>query len=287
VSGVIDATAVAAATDYSCAARSDGTVACWGDGSLGTLGNGSDADSTTPVIVSDLSNAISVSADDVFACALLASGSVECWGNNGQGELGNGTRANSPIPVAVRGLRNAVSVSVHSSHACARLKNGAIECWGDGVDGELGDGSTADRLTPVAVREAKRGESIGAGSSPILWSALGGKVICGLAAGSLNHAQLLCAASAIPAPKNSTPDDGDPGFVFLGATGLPHPARLSQYTWQKPNGWEPKGRATLKTGRSWTHGRLGVTCKVTATDVRCTNRSHHGFSISRTAYRPF
>jgi hypothetical protein len=112
-----------------------------------------------------------------------------------------------------------------------------------------------------------------------LWKALGGKVECGPTVPSPNGtAPLLCQSRAVPAP--SDPGVGDPGFVYLKRTGRPIPARLSQYTWAVS---EPP--VTLKAGRTWTGH--GVTCSIRVKSVRCSNRSHHGFKITRGSYRAF
>jgi hypothetical protein len=122
-------------------------------------------------------------------------------------------------------------------------------------------------------------------ANPGLWSALGDKLICGVAAHAPGAAgEVLCADRVFPAPKGPAVD-GDPGFVYLAAHGRAHLARLSQYSWQEPDGWDPSHRATLKPGERWRHG--GVTCSVHRTSVRCTNHSHHGFTVTLSRYRAF
>ena len=100
----------------------------------------------------------------------------------------------------------------------------------------------------VARRDGRKSPAT---KSPALWAALDGKVICGLAIGQSQ--QLLCSARVVPAPKQGS-SEGDPGFVFLRATGPPQLARLSQYSWQKPAGYEPTGRPTLTSGQTWSRG---------------------------------
>jgi hypothetical protein len=114
-----------------------------------------------------------------------------------------------------------------------------------------------------------------------LWSALGGQVTCGIAIHPPNTPpmQLLCAARAVPAPKGK--GIGDPGFVFLGTVGRPERARLSQDSFV--------GTHSVKLGRgsNWGVGPIAVKCTVSATAVRCTNRSRHGFTITKSSYRAF
>ena len=129
----------------------------------------------------------------------------------------------------------------------------------------------------------RNGRKPRATESPALWAALGGKTICGLAVG--RGQQLLCSARVVPAPKQGR-REGDPGFVFLRATGPPQLARLSQYSWQKPS-YEPTGTPTLAIGQTWSRAGLGVKCTVTTDTVRCANRSNYGFAITLSTYRQF
>ncbi len=91
--------------------------------------------------------------------------------------------------------------------------------------------------------------------------------------------QLLCSGKHVPAPK--TKSFGDPGFVFLGSTGHPSLARLSQDTFV---GTRP---VALSQGHSWSVGPISVTCTISSGAVRCANRSHHGFRITKSSYRAF
>jgi hypothetical protein len=114
-----------------------------------------------------------------------------------------------------------------------------------------------------------------------LWTALGGKLTCGVAIHPFNTPpmQLLCSAKAVPAPQGG--GVGDAGFVFLGSTGHPSPARLSQdsFVGNRP--------AALRSRQRWGIGPISVTCTITSRAVRCENRSHHGFTITKTSYRSF
>lgn len=114
-----------------------------------------------------------------------------------------------------------------------------------------------------------------------LWTALGGRVTCGIAIHPLNSPpmRLLCSARVVPAPR--TKGVGDPGFVFLGSAGRPSLARLSQDSFIGTHA------VALDNGRRWAVGPIAVTCTVTTSAVRCENGSHHGFTITARSYRAF
>jgi hypothetical protein len=114
-------------------------------------------------------------------------------------------------------------------------------------------------------------------SSPRLWSALEGKVECGPTAPPL--AELLCQSRAIPPPPTS--GEGDSGFVFLQATGAPMVARVSQLLWPEYGPFTP-----LAAGATWSDKALQITCNVEANEIRCSNGSANGFTISQTSYAP-
>jgi hypothetical protein len=92
--------------------------------------------------------------------------------------------------------------------------------------------------------------------------------------------QLLCAASVIPPPKTKE-SIGDPGFVFLGSTGRPSLARLSQDSFV---GAHP---VALEGGSKWNVGPIDATCVIGRRSMRCVNRSHHGFTITKSSYHSF
>jgi hypothetical protein len=114
------------------------------------------------------------------------------------------------------------------------------------------------------------------------WQALGDNVYCGVAIPTAGKAstRLLCSAQSVPAPKSGV-GFGDPGFVFLSAHGRPLLARLSQNSFAGSTA-RP---ARLGIGSRWT--ALGVTCTISATEVRCANGSAHGFAIGKNSYRAF
>lgn len=123
--------------------------------------------------------------------------------------------------------------------------------------------------------------ALGSTSGAELWTALGGNVTCGIAIHPPNTPpmQLLCSAPRVPAPKAT--GVGDPGFVFLGSVGRPTVARLSQDSFVGTN------PVALRAGRKWRAGPISVSCTVSTRAVRCANRTHHGFTITKSSYRAF
>lgn len=118
----------------------------------------------------------------------------------------------------------------------------------------------------------------GGSPSPRLWSALEGKVKCGPTAPPL--AELLCGSGVIPPPP--TPEEGDPGYVFLQATGAPTVAEVSQLLWPEYGPFTP-----LAAGSTWSDPTLQITCNIGESQVRCSNGSGNGFTIGQTSYTPF
>ena len=93
VSGLSDATALAAGAAHVCALRSNGQIACWGSDASGQLGDGSSATpSPTPVAVSGISTAIAIASGNSTTCAVLSGGSVQCWGDNMRARSATATR---------------------------------------------------------------------------------------------------------------------------------------------------------------------------------------------------
>jgi alpha-tubulin suppressor-like RCC1 family protein len=156
VSSVV-ATQVSAGGFHTCALRNDGAVECWGEGDHGELGNGASANSSSPVMVSNLTNVTQVSAGKYHTCALRNDGTVWCWGENQYGQLGNNSTTDSNVPVEVQGvggtgyLTGVAEVSADGQFTCARLTSGGVRCWGHNQYGQVGNNTTNDAHVPVNV----------------------------------------------------------------------------------------------------------------------------------------
>ena len=168
VTGINNATAIAAGERTTCASLVTGEVKCWGINDFGQLGNGSlPSHVTTPVTVTGINNATAVAAGYDHVCALLSTGRVKCWGYNDQGQIGNDhvmfareldpypllgeTYIYSKIPVTVNTITNATSITAGNYYSCARLVNGKVRCWGANENGQLGNGTEADEIDPGSV----------------------------------------------------------------------------------------------------------------------------------------
>jgi alpha-tubulin suppressor-like RCC1 family protein len=154
------ATSVAAGDLHTCALLSDGTVRCWGLNNYGQLGNGTQADSSIPVGVNEITTAVAISAGDFHTCAVLSDGTVKCWGANNSGQLGNGNNTGpescsgiscSITPITVSEITTATTIATGTNHTCALLSDGTVRCWGDNSSGQLGNGTQTNSFTPVGV----------------------------------------------------------------------------------------------------------------------------------------
>jgi alpha-tubulin suppressor-like RCC1 family protein len=151
VSGMSNATALAAGPDTTCALVGDGGISCWGVNGNGELGNGTATAGpgyaiATPGAVTSISSAVALGGFNSGMCAVLADGTARCWGDDGVDELGDGNGGfgnYSATPVTVLNVSGAVSLATNATGAaaCAVLSGGTGMCWGYGPNGQLGDGT--------------------------------------------------------------------------------------------------------------------------------------------------
>jgi hypothetical protein len=166
VSNIVNATAIDAGVNHTCAVLVNGTVQCWGSSLQGQLGAGvliNGGFSKTPISVIGLNTATAVSAGNNHACALLTGGTMQCWGRNIDGQLGSGNNINTNLPVMVSGLNTAMTISAGGNHTCAILTDRTARCWGRNIEGQLGNGGTTNNNTPVMVSNINTAMAIAAG----------------------------------------------------------------------------------------------------------------------------
>ena len=86
------ATQIAAGGYDTCVVMQDHTISCWGQAEHGQLGNGVKFPyDSSPVPVSNITNATDVTVGQDYACDVGADGRVSCWGSDLNGQLGNTT----------------------------------------------------------------------------------------------------------------------------------------------------------------------------------------------------
>jgi alpha-tubulin suppressor-like RCC1 family protein len=145
VTGLAGVLSLAGGGAHSCAILSNGgSVQCWGANGDGQLGNGTRTQSTTPVIVTGLTNAVKLATGKSDGCAVTVGGGVQCWGWFGPA-LTEGAHRPTLAPAKIMlassgaelvGARDLVS---GGGHACVRRAgDSAVFCWGNNADGELG-----------------------------------------------------------------------------------------------------------------------------------------------------
>jgi len=102
VTGSMPAFFISTSSSHTCIINSDQTVSCWGSNSHGELGNNSTTDSSSAVLVNNLSMVSNLVVGLNHTCAAVGTAkTIECWGDNANGQLGGGASSYSSVPVIV------------------------------------------------------------------------------------------------------------------------------------------------------------------------------------------
>jgi alpha-tubulin suppressor-like RCC1 family protein len=153
VSGLCEATAIAAGSNHTIALKNDGTVWAWGQNAHGQLGDGTTATRTSPVQVQSLEGVTAIAAHDNHTLALRSDGTVWAWGDNGRDQLGDGTLvSHSSVPVQVQGLDGVTAIAASWGHSLALADDGSVWAWGNL---QLGDPPTQPTPTAAELRPRK------------------------------------------------------------------------------------------------------------------------------------
>jgi alpha-tubulin suppressor-like RCC1 family protein len=121
VTGLSEATSLAAGEAFAYALRGNGTVSAWGENKYGQFGNGGHGEeATTPVEIPGLSEVTAIATGYRFSLDQLANGTVKGAGENEKGQLGNGTSGGIvPTPVEVSKLHETEDFGVGGYHSLA------------------------------------------------------------------------------------------------------------------------------------------------------------------------
>lgn len=168
VTGLSNATSLAAGGTHTCAVTSGGGALCWGANRFGQLGDNSTSNLgiSTPTSVNSLASGVEeLSAGAQHTCARTSGGAALCWGDNGAGQLGDASFTQRLVPTQVSGLTSGVtSIAALQASSCAATATGA-SCWGRGTEAQLGISFTLSVNVPNAVA------SLGAGIAALSGSA--------------------------------------------------------------------------------------------------------------------
>ena len=105
VTGLTNATTIAAGNDHTCATINNGSAQCWGWNPYGQLGDGTEyTQRTTPKPVTGLIDVTTITAGGLYTCATITNNTAKCWGSNVEGQLGDGTTTKRLTPTPVTGL---------------------------------------------------------------------------------------------------------------------------------------------------------------------------------------
>lgn len=141
-------TAIAAATSYTMAIRSDGSLWTWGGATAGTLGTGGTIARSSPVQLGS-DSWLNISASDNAALAIRNDYTLWSWGvNSSLGQLGLGVTVARSSPTQVFTPYWSM-IGGGINHTAAVKSDGTLWVWGLNSSGQLGLNDTISRSSPV------------------------------------------------------------------------------------------------------------------------------------------
>ena len=151
VTGINDATYMAAGNLASCAVRENEEILCWGrllDNEITETGDGQISPAPSVSDISELQaslgveSVIEIAAGGTHVCALETDGRISCTGVNVFGQLGGGEFGETLIFEfsKVSDIDDATDISLGYDHTCALHESGEVSCWGRNNFGQLGTG---------------------------------------------------------------------------------------------------------------------------------------------------
>ena len=96
--------AMALASEWAIATKSDGTLWTWGRNAQGQLGHGGTTVVSSPVQVGSLTTWLNIAGGGYHALATTTDGKLYAWGDNAVGQLGDGSTADRNAPVQIGSL---------------------------------------------------------------------------------------------------------------------------------------------------------------------------------------
>ena len=168
---------IAAGEGHTCATSFTGNYEewCWGDNQYGQLGDGTNADKTSPVMVTGVlarnaqhDGTLAAGANSTCVVSGTSGSPVMCWGRNNKGQLSDGSTTNSNVPVVAvaAGVNGQTTryIGAGADTVCMRSILGAssptrtVLCWGDNSSGQIaGSGNPVETQEVVIAANSVEG----------------------------------------------------------------------------------------------------------------------------------
>lgn len=211
VSGLVNATAIAAGENRAIALKADGSVWIWGNNTYysqlaGAELKGSCPSTPAPCAQAELNGVTAIATGGSYFAAVKSDGTVWGWGDNyGSGTIGNGITPVSATPAPVPGLSGMTAAAVGSGHALALKSDGSVWGWGYNIYGQLGTATVGAQL-PLAAEGLSGVTAIAAGGYQSLalkadgsvwgWGSIGDSVVSSAQPAQVGASKITASALA-------------------------------------------------------------------------------------------